>query len=172
MKASSKSTTTTTTSSSTKNIKTKINYNLSTNEISRHGLDVVGWLRVKEGSKNAERIFRSNFGTGSKVIQEVWRLIGKHIPDQEIEQDKKRLDHLFWAFLLLKVYATETNHCTMVHEKPTEKTFRKWSWKYLRYISYLFPYVVSKNKSIIYYYLYLYLIIFDSSLLDLDIHGT
>ena len=129
---------------------TKI-YNLSVGQISRHGLDVVGWFRVEEKSNSAERIFRSNYGTSSTVVQDIWRLIGENISDEEIRKDEKRLDHFFWSFIFMKVYGTETNHFTMVHEKPTEKTFRKWSSKYLRYIYFLFPHVVS------FYFLHLYL---------------
>ena len=44
--------------------------------------------------------------------------------------------YLLWALILLKVYATETIHCSMVGGVD-RKTFRKWSWIFVEAISYL-----------------------------------
>ena len=110
----------------------------SPDEISRYGLDVIGWFRVQEESYTSKRIFRATFGVSSQVISILWdKVKGQKFDDGK--RDERGLDHLFWSLIFLKVYSSETVHSTMIHSKISEKIFRKWAWRYVRVISNIFP---------------------------------
>ena len=93
--------------------------------------------RKKEGASNVifERRFRSFFGTSPHVCVQLWDLLN---PFEEMAPDNPGLqvEHLLWALLFLKLYAEESVHCGLVGGVD-KKTFRKWSWLFIEYISFL-----------------------------------
>jgi hypothetical protein len=74
------------------------------------------------------RKFRSFFGLGPRVTATVWNTL--------VLQDKLPpgglVKHLLWCLAFLKLYATEAIYSSMF--SVTEKTFRKWVWKFLNKI--------------------------------------
>lgn len=131
-------------------MKTKPSYEsdvITTEDVSRHGLDILGWFRIKTESPSSNRIFRSTFGISSTVLSILW---GKVKEMEEVKKDKNGLDHLMWSLMFMKVYSSETIHCTLLDSKVSEKVFRKWSWKYVRLVASLFPDLVSLYKMLIF----------------------
>jgi hypothetical protein len=58
-----------------------------------------------------------------------------------IEIHGGRPQHLLWAILFLTLYDTESVHARIA--QVDEDTFRKWSWLYIKKLSYLEDLVVS-----------------------------
>lgn len=98
----------------------------SENEISRRAGGIVknahGLCRVTH-----RRRFRALFGVTPAVASIVWNRLQGHIPR------KASPIHLLWAFLFLKTYGSEHVNCALT--KVDEKTFRKWSWIFVRKIA-------------------------------------
>ena len=75
----------------------------------------------------SDRMFCSLFGCTAKVCSSLWnQLNGVH-------PENSRYEYLMYALLFLKVYATE--HVNSALTGVSEKTFRKWSWKYVELLS-------------------------------------
>eukprot|EP00171_Calliarthron_tuberculosum_P022157 IDg22157t1 len=73
------------------------------------------------------RRFRSFFGTSSFICAALW---------QEVPQPSaSRPRHLLWSLLMLKVYRSEHVHAALCH--TDEKTYRKWTWFFIKCIAYL-----------------------------------
>ncbi len=70
------------------------------------------------------RRFRSLFGVSALVCAKAWNLTGDKLP---LSSSPK---HLLWAFLFLKVYGSEHNY--RILSGADEKTFRKWSWIFVK----------------------------------------
>jgi hypothetical protein len=78
------------------------------------------------GNKYAwNRKFRGFFGVSPKVVARLWNTLyfQKKIPDGGM------VIHLLWTMAFLKLYDTESIYLTMF--AVTDKTFRKWVWKFL-----------------------------------------
>ena len=89
-------------------------------------------------SRDLNERYRSFFGAPRSVIADVWnRVWDKLEPDEKDEVCKKgtpQCHYLLYALVLLKVYSSEQVHCAMVGW-PSVKTFRKWSWYFVKKIS-------------------------------------
>ena len=77
--------------------------------------------------------FKALFGVSPVVCLDIWQRSGM--------ANTLEPKHLLWGLLFLKVYATETPLCALVG--VTRKTYRKWVWEAVRYISRVYPQVVS-----------------------------
>ena len=64
------------------------------------------------------RRFSALFGVSPNVCAYVWAIIYKNLPNFT------ELDHLIWANLFLKIYATEFVNCVLTG--PDCKAYRKW----------------------------------------------
>ena len=73
---------------------------------------------------------RPLFGASSEAIAGLWNRIASK---GNIESGGK-VQHLLWALVFLKVYSTEEIHCAIVGW-PTTKTFRKWSWYFVKKVA-------------------------------------
>lgn len=74
-----------------------------------------------------DRRFRHLFGVTPHVVSEVWNRMKHNLPR------RSNCKHLLWALLFLKCYGSEHVHCALVG--ADEKTFRKWSWIFVKKIS-------------------------------------
>lgn len=82
------------------------------------------WKAVERGEK-----FRACFGAPSGVVADMWNRI-----EPTIDESGAHPKHLLWALVFLKVYSTEEIHCSIVGW-PSTRTFRKWSWYFVKKIS-------------------------------------
>ena len=73
------------------------------------------------------RSFRSLFGVTPYVCSVLWDLLRTNMPQAS------RPIHLLWALLFPKVYGSETTHRTIA--RVDAKTFRKWSWYFVRLLA-------------------------------------
>ena len=73
----------------------------------------------------SDRKFKSHFGASPQICADIWQMIN---PREEISSYAKPV-HLLWALMLIKVYATEEVLSGIAG--VTEKTFRKWAWKFI-----------------------------------------
>lgn len=83
------------------------------------------------------RQYRHIFGTTPTICSILW---GK-IKDRNTLPPYARPLHLLCALLFLKVYSTEEVHAALTG--LNEKTFRKWSWKFINLIASLDSEVVT-----------------------------
>ena len=79
----------------------------------------------------SRRYFLSYFGTTPWVCSFLWAMLK---PFETMPRGVKPC-HLLWALMFMKVYATETVHAGIAG--CDEKTFRKWSWLFVKGISQL-----------------------------------
>eukprot|EP00171_Calliarthron_tuberculosum_P022524 IDg22524t1 len=79
-------------------------------------------------SKTELRRFRSVFGVTSYACSLLWAILCPSVPNSSPV-------HLLWPLMFLKVYGTEHVHAVLAH--ADEKTFRKWSWFYIRQMAQL-----------------------------------
>lgn len=82
-----------------------------------HGLTVM----------TSERRFRSLFGINADMCAIAWNYSIPRLPRNAEPM------HLLWALMFLKVYASETVHSRLA--RCDEKTFRKWSWLFIKLLS-------------------------------------
>jgi len=73
------------------------------------------------------RKFRAFFGTTPQICANVWDRLLTRRPE------KSTPDHLLWALLLLKQYHIESVNAALVG--VSEKSFRKWSLKFVRLLA-------------------------------------
>lgn len=88
-------------------------------KITRHDLD--GSISV------GYRKFRAFFGTSPIVCVVTWDLMFNHHPRNS------KPEHLLWALMLLKRYHVENVNAILAG--ANEKTFRKWSFIFIRLLS-------------------------------------
>jgi hypothetical protein len=88
----------------------------------------------RDGVHGQERDFTSLFGISANVCSVVWNLCDFPVGTKPI--------HLLWAFLFLKIYATEPV-LLAIADGPTRKTFRKWVWIVIAEVAAKAPSVVS-----------------------------
>lgn len=92
-------------------------------------------------SEQQWRRWRQSYGTASpQVMSEIWDRCASDVP-------KSRPEHMLWAIIFLKTYATESDMCDKVRNpnRPDEKTFRHWAWKWIKAISAESSIIVSTN---------------------------
>lgn len=101
---------------------------------------------IKERNPTFERRWSEFFVASPEVCSRLWDLCD---PYNTMPNAVKPV-HLLWALLFMKQYQTETLNSTLVAETKAkdEKTFRKWSWLFLREISYIESRVVSKRNRV------------------------
>ena len=92
-----------------------------------------GWHRLDL------RKFRSHFGTCPAICAELWQMIDP----QEFINRFARPEHLLWGLMLMRVYATEEVLSGIAG--VTEKTYRKWAWKFVQAVSDLSYTLVSES---------------------------
>lgn len=89
-------------------------------------------------SKDLDKRIRALFGAPSFIIANIWNRIWYQLrPDEKDNVCKKgdpQFQYLLYALVFLKVYASEEVHCSIVGW-PCVKTFRKWSWYFIKKIS-------------------------------------
>ncbi len=88
-------------------------------------------------SESRHRTFKSLFGCTPEVLHACWRLLIQHT---DIKKTKAQPIHLLWCCLFLKEYGKESIHSMTA--RTTEKTFRKWTWLMIHFISDLESHVV------------------------------
>lgn len=93
-------------------------------------------------SDEDNRIFRAHYGVTFPVLSDLWRRLE---PKTKISQGARPY-HLMWAFILLKVCASESVHCRIA-KVSDRKNFRHWSWVFIHAISALESQVVSFNNN-------------------------
>ena len=76
---------------------------------------------------SGKRRFRAMFGVSTLVCSVIWNLFLHKIPDGASPV------HLLWALMFIKVYASEATHRAI--SKADEKTFRKWSSRFVEIIA-------------------------------------
>lgn len=94
----------------------------------RMGNEIAGQATTKSSYSSLRR-FRSFFGTSPDVCVILWHQLQTRIPEHGSPE------HVLWALLFLKVYATEDVLCSFV--RVDRKTFRKWCWIFVDAISHL-----------------------------------
>ena len=75
----------------------------------------------------ANRRFRGFFGVSPSIYAATWSKLRSFIPRGAAPA------HLLWALMFLKNYSTE--HVNSALAGVDEKTFRKWSWRFIKLIS-------------------------------------
>ena len=98
------------------------------NDFYQFGMSIIAREPSKKNNNN--RTFRSFFGCDPDTVNFVWRAImarhGGVIKGSHCQ-------HLLWALLFMKTYATEEVLSSMCSADP--KTFRKWTKIYTKEIS-------------------------------------
>ena len=87
--------------------------------------------------------FRAMFGISAEICSHLWKMID---PCDFTMGKGAKTCHLLWALMLLKLYATEATLCALAGGVD-EKTFRKWSWRFVSAIAELTPNVVGKYSA-------------------------
>jgi predicted phosphatase len=100
--------------------------------------------RVAWNQYNSRR-FRATFGASPTVCLAVWRKLKRHSSSNHAVCQFK--EHLLWAMMWLKEYASETVICNQIKGGLVEKTLREWVKTYVRAISALAPHVVSAQRA-------------------------
>ena len=90
--------------------------------------DIVGKDLRRMAPKLRNCTFRSFSGASSKVCALLWHFVD-HSNNPTVAQK-----HLLWALLFLKIYATENVHASLAGGVD-HKTFRKWSWIFVKAIA-------------------------------------
>ena len=84
-----------------------------------------------------ERRYRAYFGTSSFITSNIWYKLYK----ADLIPEKGQPKHLLWGQLFLRIYNSEEVHAGLAG--VDEKTFRKWSWLFIKATSYLASRTVS-----------------------------
>jgi hypothetical protein len=82
-------------------------------------------------SATQRRRFVSFYGASSRVCHQLWHLLLKAQIMAEFPALKQ--EHLLWALFFLKVYGTENVQASIV--AVDEKTYRKWIWIVIEWMS-------------------------------------
>lgn len=91
-----------------------------------------------------DRRFRELFGCSSAVVARAWNDIEDVLEWTGLEKyNTRKLHHLLWALLFLKVYRKESTLSILVGG-VIEKTYRKWVWLYVAALASLESFVVSQ----------------------------
>jgi len=82
--------------------------------------------------------FHATFGADVELCSVIWSKLHLH----GLLPARGKPIHLLWALMFLKLYFAESIHCEMTRG-VNEKTFWKWSWKFVDAIADLEEFVVS-----------------------------
>lgn len=93
-----------------------------------------------------QEICKSLLGTSYTVCSEIWNLVNP-LESDVLQLQKAHPRHLFWALLFLNCYCT-IPILTRVVGGVDDKTFREWSWLFVKEIANLKPRVVSVCYSV------------------------
>ena len=80
-----------------------------------------------ESQEFSNRQWRSMFGVSPSVCDVLWSLLETH------RRSSSRPTHLLMALHFLRCYETESNNAFLFG--CTEKTFREWSWEFVKLIA-------------------------------------
>jgi hypothetical protein len=93
------------------------------------------------GMHTADRRFRGWFGVSSMVAAKTWLLLAE---DTSFDQTVGSMNHLLWAFMLLKDYGNVESLASNAGSNGVdEKTFSRHAWEYVLLMSDLEADVVS-----------------------------
>ena len=105
------------------------------------------WLISRRGCQRMSyRRFRAFFGAMPAVCADMWQMMN---PFEEMSKYARPV-HLLWGLMLMKVYATEEVLAGIAG--VSEKTFRKWSWKFIKGMSALSYNLVSDESYQLFYH--------------------
>jgi len=99
---------------------------------SAHDFKLEAEIIIRRSLRNSitgNRRYKAFFGISPDTCARIWFLIGRKHP----EGSKPK--HLLWGLMFLRLYATEYVHASIA--MCDEKTFRKWSLKYVSLMSHL-----------------------------------
>ena len=103
---------------------------MSSKDFEALGLSMVlRWTTNHRNEKARLRRFKAFFGTGPDQAAMLWHYLNKHSLLQNLKRPEPK--HLLWALLFLKDYGTEEKLSALVGGVD-EKTFRKWTWTYIK----------------------------------------
>ena len=105
------------------------------------GRDLMGLRRRRRRDVELRR-FKAHFGTTDERCVVIWNILRADPASQPLNGAKP--EHLLWALLMLKTYDTEPVLSGKAH--CDEKTFRKWSWKFIVALSNILYKVVVFNR--------------------------
>ena len=94
----------------------------------------------RKSAKVEDETFRSFFGASVSIVTLLWNML---VP--LIDQRGAAPKHLLWALVFIKVYSTTAVHRRIVGW-PDPKTYRKWSWYFLKKIASLKSNVIKLDK--------------------------
>ena len=93
-------------------------------------------------NKYQKKTFKTHYGKLPSLLAIVWKAI---LNDGWINKQMKRkpkVVHFLWAMNFMKQYSFENASCAWFH--CDKKTWRKWTWMYVKAIARLLPQVVSR----------------------------
>lgn len=89
-------------------------------------------------TRDKEARIRSFFGAPCSIIADIWNRIWDRMAPYEKDvvcnKGTPQCQYLLYALVFLKVYSSEEVHCSIVGW-PNPKSFRKWSWYFVKKIS-------------------------------------
>lgn len=101
-------------------------------------METIGWPSHRRWrSTDRDSRIRALFGAPLNVISDLWNRVWKKLSKNErlnLIKDGVHYKHLLYALVFIKAYSTEDIHCSIV-DWPPAKTFRKWSWYFVKKIS-------------------------------------
>ena len=128
------------------------------------GCEMMGWRSSPMLSTTTHRRFWSAFGLTANLCKCLWNLIGEIADQTSLVQARPK--HLLWALFFLKQYSSSEINSGI--SGSDEKTFRKWSWCFVKLISELNLVSTILNVCII---IYLIIIINKHSVLHNRLYG-
>jgi hypothetical protein len=94
-----------------------------------HELLLPPWQQQQALKVVEARRFTAMFGIMPVVCVDIWCRLGNDT--ETLDKNGANPVHLLWALMLLKLYATEVVLAVTI-AGCDEKTFRKWSWHFVR----------------------------------------
>lgn len=92
--------------------------------------EALAWPESRKwDTQEKDQRFRACFGAPSEIVANIWNLI-----EPTIGEPGAAVKHLLWALVFMKVYSNEEIHCSIVGW-PSARSFRKWSWYFVKKIS-------------------------------------
>jgi hypothetical protein len=106
--------------------------------IGRDQKDVIGPVSFENEAR-----FKAVFGTSAWMCLLIWRMLDEQT--DYLNNRHAQAKHLLWGLVIIKVYGNEKAMCAIVAnpKAPSEKTYQKWAWYFVKAIPSLEGYVVS-----------------------------
>jgi hypothetical protein len=106
---------------------------MSGDDFEKLGLSMVlSWNENRCNEKNRLRRFKAFFGTCPAQVAMLWNSLHQNWLLSHVTKPQPK--HLLWALLFLKDYGTEEKLAALVGGVDT-KTFRKWTWTYVKAVA-------------------------------------